>query len=306
MKKLLLKILFFLFPLLSVCIFVEYMLQNIPNDYKIKAENLKLPSDYKILCLGESHAFSGINPAYFSLKGFNGSHFSQTLNYDYEILNKFQNNLNQLKYILIPISYASFTNRIENQWETKNYYLYYHIYKHNNPCYYTEIFSLPFEINFGRLISYYYNNESPITTDNLGYSIIYKSNPGVDFIETAKNSASIQTANNYNNWNKNNISLQYIINLCKKRNITVILFTPPAHKYYRDNLNALQLKRTLSKANKYHQTYTNVYYFNFLSDPDFTEDDFFDADHFNSNGAKKLTKKINNIINRIETYHSYP
>lgn len=283
------------------------MLQNMPNDYKIKANTyIKNARNYEILCLGESHAFSGINPAYFDLKGFNGSHFSQTLNYDFEILNKYENNLNKLKYVLIPISYASFTNRLENQWETKNYSLYYDIYKINDIRYYTELFSLPFNVNFERLLSYYQRNELPITTDSLGYSTIYISNPGVDFLETAKKSVSVQTAHNYNNWSKNNYSLQKIITLCKNKNISVILFTPPGHQYYRDNLDSVQITRTISNARKFQEKNKNVYYINLLSDSSFSDNDFFDADHFNSNGAKKLTKTINNIITHIETYHSYP
>jgi hypothetical protein len=40
----------------------------------------------------------------------------------------------------------------------------------------------------------------------------------------------------------------------------------------------------------------NVYYYNFINDNDFLENDFFDADHLNELGAMKFTKKIDDVI----------
>lgn len=301
MKKLILKTALFTAPILIICLIAEYLLRNIPNDYKVKEKSYSEHAEnLEILCLGESHAFSGINPKYFDYKGFNGSHFAQTLNYDVEILNKYENKLTKLKFILLPISYASFTKSLKNQWEVKNYFLYYGIQKLHDIRYYTETFSLPLETNFSRLFSYYFKHESPVTTDNLGYSSAYKYNPDVDLLETGKKSAEVQTALNYNNWKENNEYLQKIIDFCTKKNISLILFTPPGHKHYRENLDALQLDRTIKTAEKFQAKNENVYYINMLEDTTFTENDFFDADHFNANGAKKLTKKINTLVTMIK------
>ena len=45
------------------------------------------------------------------------------------------------------------------------------------------------------------------------------------------------------------------------------------------------------------EQYGNVRYINLLKSPLFETDDFRDADHLCDNGAKKLTKLINNTIN---------
>lgn len=302
MGKLILKICLFAIPVLLICLSAEYLLRSIPNDYKIKAKKYSQHAgNFEVLCLGESHAFSGINPKYLNLESFNGSHFAQTLNYDLEILNKYESKTKKLKFLLLPISYASFTSRLENQWEVKNYFLYYGIQKFHNIRYYTETLSLPLETNFNRIFSYYFRHESPVTTDNLGYSSIYLSNPEVDLPKTGKKSATVQTAVNYNNWNKNIESLQKIIEFCDKNNIFLILFTPPGHKHYRKNLDAVQLERTIAAAEKFQKKNNAVYYINMLKDSSFTDDDFFDADHFNARGAIKLTKKINTIIDSIGT-----
>jgi hypothetical protein len=46
----------------------------------------------------------------------------------------------------------------------------------------------------------------------------------------------------------------------------------------------------------------NVYYYNFLDDNDFVEDDFFDADHLNELGAMKFTKKVDSAIKNEITF----
>ncbi len=302
MRKLLIKITFFTIPILLTSIAIEAMLRKIPNDYKTKVQQYeKHAGDFEVLCLGESHAYSGFNPEYMQIRGFNGSHFAQTLNYDLEILKKFEYNLQNLKYLLLPISYGSFTNRLENRWEVKNYSLYYKIKQKHNIRYYTEILSLPLDISIDKLTSYYIMHESPIMTDSQGYSTLYcNPNPEKNLVESGKKMASVQTAKDYSNWDKNKYSLDEIIKLCKKRGVTVILFTPPAHNYYRMHLDSTQLNKTILLAESFAQKNRNVFYLNFLKDISFQEDDFHDADHFSSNGAKKLTNKLNSFIENLE------
>ena len=40
----------------------------------------------------------------------------------------------------------------------------------------------------------------------------------------------------------------------------------------------------------------NLTVIDFYEDTDFEDDDFYDWDHLNENGARKLTKKLNNIL----------
>jgi len=51
-------------------------------------------------------------------------------------------------------------------------------------------------------------------------------------------------------------------------------------------------------AEKMSETYKNCIYVNLLDDPDFIKDDFHSADHLNEAGAKKLSLKLNEIINK--------
>ena len=65
----------------------ELLLRNIPNDYSFKKNYLNTKSNsIEVLFLGSSHIYYGINPEYISRNSFNGSHISQSLNFDLEIL----------------------------------------------------------------------------------------------------------------------------------------------------------------------------------------------------------------------------
>jgi len=302
MKKLFIKIILFSLPILALSIVVEHILRKIPNDFQSKAEQYeKHAGDFKVLCLGESHAYSGIDPRYLDRRGFNGSHFSQTLNYDLEILKKYASDLKNLEYLLLPVSYGSFTSRLENQWEVKNYTLYYNIRGNHNIRYNTELLSLPLESSKEKLISYYMDHIEMTKTDSLGYSTYYnKENPDKNLVELGKKMAVAQTGKNFDNVSKNVKSLEEIIKLCGRKNITLILFTTPGHKEYRKHLDSRQLNTMLTLSKSFARKNRNVHYLNLLEDSSFIAADFYDADHFSSAGAKKLTAKLNRFINEID------
>ena len=87
----------FILPLIIIVLSFEILLDKIPNDYRYKKEYLDQNSDrIKVLFLGSSHVYFGINPTYISLNSFNASYYSQSLDYDFEILKKYSNNWSQL------------------------------------------------------------------------------------------------------------------------------------------------------------------------------------------------------------------
>jgi predicted metallo-beta-lactamase superfamily hydrolase len=99
--------------------------------------------------------------------------------------------------------------------------------------------------------------------------------------------------------------LESIIQLAKKNKAVVIFFTPPAYYTYRENLNSDQLEKSIKAISKIAKEYNNTFYINYMYDKKFVKSDFYDADHLNEIGAKKLTKLLNNLINNIEKYGLY-
>ena len=98
MKTFLKKTIFFLLPLVIFIISMEPLLRNIPNDYNYK-KNYLMNNSNKIskLFLGSSHTYNGINPDFISGNAFNGSHISQSIDLDYEIIKKYKNNWEEIE-----------------------------------------------------------------------------------------------------------------------------------------------------------------------------------------------------------------
>jgi hypothetical protein len=306
MKKFIIKTIFISLPILFSVLFMEILLRNIPNDYEFKKEYLdKNASEIETMILGSSHSFYGFNPVYFTTKTFNASHISQSLNYDFEIIKKYQSGLKQLKTIVLPISYFTLFGKLEagsESWRVKNYILYYGLETSNSYTDYSEVISNKIYVNLKRIGSYYIKGNSAISCTSLGWGTNYKSKNARDLIETGK-TAALRHSKDINDIKYKNIlrdneqTLNSIIAWCKNRNIRIVLLTPPAFKSYRQNLNKTQLNVTIGIAKKTDLDNNNCVYLNLLNDTSFVAKDFYDADHLSEIGAEKLSKLINEKIN---------
>ena len=114
----------------------EFLLRKIPNDYNYKANYLsKNGADIETLILGSSHTFYGLNPNYFSTKTFNAGHSSQSLDLDYLVFKKYYKKMNNLKNVIIPISYFSYPftlNEGKSLDKITNYNIYYNVNTSND------------------------------------------------------------------------------------------------------------------------------------------------------------------------------
>ena len=307
MKRFIIKIILLAFPILFSELVMVILLRNIPNDYEFKKEYLdNNAAEIETMILGSSHSFYGFNPVYFTTKTFNASHISQSLNYDFQIIKKYQTELKQLKTIVLPISYFTFFWKLEGSpesWRVKNYKIYYGLEAFNSYTNNSEVLSN--RINLKRLYSYYINGISGIYCTSLGWGKNYKSKNARDLLETGKTTALKHTKDLFDIKYKNTLrdnkkTLNSIITWCNNRNIRIVLLTPPAFKSYRENLNKTQLNLTIETAKKIDLDNNNCIYLNLLNDSRFVAKDFYDADHLSEIGAEKLSKLINEKINNLK------
>lgn len=56
---------------------------------------------------------------------------------------------------------------------------------------------------------------------------------------------------------------------------------------------------TFSVLNRIIKEHKHVTYKNYMNDTTFLKNDFYNADHLNKDGAKKLSLKLNSLINKI-------
>ena len=163
----------------------------------------------------------------------------------------------------------------------------------------SEVLSINLGDNLSRIYSYYLASDFILDCSETGWGNSFTAEKSLDLNITGIISSKRHTIDNLSLLKENHATLKKIIELCKRRNINVLLFTPPAYKSYRENLNQNQLERTKKNAVEVADSFENCYYFNFIENSGFTENDFYDADHLNNLGAEKLSKKLNNIITNL-------
>ncbi|CAM4413244.1 hypothetical protein [Flavobacterium terrigena] len=298
MKKFLIHLSKIIFPILFFFLVLEIAIRKIPNDYQLKKEYLdKNATKINTLILGSSHTFYGLNPEYFSTKTFNAAYVSQSLDLDYEILNAYQSKFKNLKTVIIPISYFSLFETLETdveKWRIKNYVMYYGF---KNKYQFTDNFeSLNNHItqNVKKAVKYYVLDKSFITASNLGWGTNFNSENKKTF--EGAFTAKKHTAKNFNLYSENLKNLEKIIALSKKNNINIVFITTPTHKSYYQDLNKIQLEKTTKTISNLVKNNSNCKYFNLLKSDKFTSEDFYDADHLNEIGAKRLSLLLDKLI----------
>ncbi|MGV0937440.1 hypothetical protein [Empedobacter falsenii] len=306
------KLLRFIIPLFIIVtiIGIEQTLRKIPNDYKYKADYLKENGkQIETLILGSSHTFTGLNPKLFKNKTFNAAHSAQSLDLDYKIFEQNRKYLPNLKTIIIPISYFSFTKQLNdfNQKKLKYYSIYWNIDINNNDLNLNyEFFSEPIEVNYNRIKDYWIEDKNNFTIDTNGY-IKKRYEPSWNDSIYAKKTFERHRANLNSNQIQRIIKTHYhdleqIIKQAKSNNIKVVLLATPTTNLYKNYViktpQYFNLKNNINRLSKY----DNVIFIDyFINNENFTKKDFKNSDHLNAKGADKLTFKVDSIMNKTFT-----
>jgi len=311
MKRFILKTLLLLLPIAILAASMEYLLQHIPKDYIYKKNYLdKHSGEIQILILGASDAYYGINPDYFSQNTFNACHVSQSLDLDYEIFKKYQNNFTDLKVIIISVSYSTLWGQLKGSpesWRLKNYALYYGINTKSLGDY-SELLNVKLRMNFQRLYDYYFKKKNEIHWSELGWGTAYKSENTGDLDESGKERALSHYIDDIHSKEKTKIFkenmeiLNSFAEFCNRKNGELILLTIPTYHTYSENLNKEQLNTMVNTLNDFVEKHNNCRYINWLENPDFAAKDFYDANHLDEAGADKLSKKLVLYIDSLEIF----
>lgn len=312
MRRFICKVLFFFVPIVVIAIIMEVLLRNIPNDYSSKKKYLdQYSSEIETLILGNSHAHSGLNPEFFTNNTFNAGYVSQSLDIDYAIFQKYLPQLDNLKTVIIPISYSSLwavLAETSEAWRIKNYNIYYHLKTSRALKHQTELFSSHFILNVSRLYSYYVEKKPSIYSTPLGYGINYKSENPQDLTATGESAAKRHAVKDLQSermkaFFQNNMNiLEAILSDCRQRNIKVLLITIPAYRSYTENLPAEPLEKTITTMQHLTNIHDHCCYMNLIEDDRFENMHFFDADHLNEIGARKLSLIVDEIIRSPTLY----
>lgn len=289
-----------------MAVVMEYLLREIPNDYRYKQNYLSNnAASIETLILGNSHAYYGVDPVYFNHKAFNAAHVSQSLDLDLEMFEKHMDGLHNLKHIILPVSYFSLFEQLKSSdesWRYKNYVLYADFPGRFLLTDYSELFTFLFRTNLYRITDHYVKGKSFITSSKEGWGTGFLSQNAFDLEKSAVKKASKHTLENINTpeiqhlFSLNLNALKKLLTICQERNIELILFTAPVSKAYFQRLNNEQLNTTINALELLSNASNNCRYLNLLQHESFSDSDFFDADHLSEIGAKKLSQLLNDEL----------
>ncbi len=300
MKRFIFYTILFFSPIILLGIFAEILLRKIPNDYSYKKTYLDSNSkNINVLILGSSHAFYGLDPRYFKFNCFNASNVSQSLEYDYAILKKYNSTLSNLKYIILPLDefslYFDLKKSIE-PWRVKNYEIYYDIHLSNSITDKAEILSNDFNVNGKRLYKFYVKDKTDVNCSRLGWGENYNSSYAQNLVSSGKTAAKRHHILTNEHIAHNILILTDLIKLAQAKKIKIIIYTSPAYKTYVRYADKNQLNTTSSIIKQFSKKYSNIYYHNWFTDQSFLATDFYDGDHLNEIGAKKFSIKLDSVI----------
>ncbi len=303
MKKFSKQVCVFIVPLIVLGAILELSLRQIPNDYEFKNSQLDLQKEsVKTLMIGSSHIMYGLNSDYFEENSYNLGHVSQTIDMDYYLLEKYIKILPKLKTVVMRLSYTTLHEQLKTgpeAWRLKNYNLYYGLNFSNALKYKSEILSVKLKNNLSRLKDYYFNNEKMITVEQSGWAYFDQDQADIPIHLLGFDAAKRHTIKDDALVSENLEFLNKIVKLCNKEGVKVLLVTLPAHQSYIDNLEQHQLDIVTSAGKRMNETYDNCDYLNLLNDDNFKDEDFYDADHLNRDGAKKLSILVDGIISTL-------
>lgn len=309
--KFIFKLVLLLLPVLLFLFYVESQLAHVAISYKQKRHELEHQIDkIEVLVLGSSNAYFGVNPHYFSYKGFNLAYRAQWPYYDLRLVEKYIDRMPNLKLVIFSVNYFTFGTQlvdIADNWRIYFYAQYYKILPHKkglflglyhplDPRNYSKI------ALFGeRARDYFLHGTTDLSQGEAAEDQTGWFNAGTQPCDlTKKIGESASNAHNLSidvmHFNENLHYMSLLVNLLRAKNIEFVLVELPEMHCYTDGLDPAKyglMEKKLSEFAKKHQ----IKYLNYTHAARFGVNEFTDMpDHLNALGAKKISKIIDQDI----------
>lgn len=294
MKKFLLKSLAFSLPLLLILFLIEKGLATIENSYTQQKKCIdQNVSSVELLVFGSSESKYDILPSILNKNSCSLANSNQDLYFDKELLFKYKDKTPRLKMIILPISYFSLEynlNNSEEYWRKFFYYRYFGIKSPENNL---------ADIRNYSLIALY-------TPENaIGYILKgFKINLAVENMKGNIPFGGKENAQRHSGYMRDSlfdINTQYlntIVDILKKRGVTVVLVTLPVSSEYSKYIDGLKYKRMLAEVEKI-SAVKGVLYLNYFQDDRFSLEDFIDgADHLTKQASERFSQMLKLDINK--------
>jgi hypothetical protein len=293
------RFLLFIIPLAFLLVFLEFSIRKIPSSYVIKKQYFEKTVDsIEALVLGNSHMLHGVNPDYFSVKGFNLASGFQNYFYDKALTLPYLNRLKKLKIVFISADYISFYYRIKDvaDWIDYGYYRAWNVKDSGLSIWDSRNYSTFMLYTPSKSLDYVLKGDKKALAKNLKPNGFNPEDSAANEVNVTETSG--KTRANYHTkiikFSRQEESLNHLESLItelQKRNIRVVLLAPPVYTTYSKHCDTAIINRTNTIISSVVSKY-KCQYRDYSTDQRFVQTDFHDNDHLNYSGAAKFTRML--------------
>ncbi len=299
----------FFIPVVIAYIVLEFLVLNIPINYKVIGNYFNTNSNkIEVMALGSSQMKCGFNPAISEKSAINFASTSQHHNEDFHILKGTQERVPKLKYVIVEVSYnhLELPHHPTDYWKNTVYLKYYNVNAFERSTYFKDKLVYISNPRFysNKLMDYYFYktdksqlNEFGFDTNN--YEGAFKK---LNYNESkiASHKFKIIKSEDAAIFKRNTAYLFEMMDYSKAENLKVIVCTLPLYKTYLKDRNPNIVRRRDSVLSIIKQKYSNVILLDEEADTlNFTEKDFLNENHLNPDGGKKFTALVNRAIESL-------
>lgn len=300
MERFLKSILFGSVSFLVLALAVEFYQAKVVNVYTYKSKYMENNShDIKTLLLGNSLMENSINPHLLGDSVFDLAISGRWIYYDYKLLERYISEMGNLRHVVFGMGYAfPFQGsyhfpEADKSWSNRyKYYYEKHMnIRYDRPPYYYWFGILNGHVNITSLRDGYefldidpngYIGYQPIIGQaGMEWKILHNIDPNV-----IHNPHADEQIGEYKGY------LKEMARLCKQHKVRFIVFTPPCHDSYIENVRQEGIDILHGMIDEIRVEYP-IDYVDYLQDEDFRADSlFFDCSHLNSIGADMFALRV--------------
>ncbi|WP_244834818.1 DUF1574 domain-containing protein [Clostridium sp. BJN0001] len=273
---------------------------SIWNDicYRMKTIENMNKDELNLIITGISYAQKGIKTDKLRKKSFSLACFSQDLFYDYTqvkwIINNLSDNIQNLKYVIIGLSYYSFEYDMSLSSQKYRTLLYYDAIKESHHLKNTDYLLEGMNIT-KKIAKNIFSYDKDGRLDKIDF-MFTKKRIYLLSDEKGKEQAERDCNKNYPETVKENTKIfKDYLTLLKDNNIKPIVVVFPVSKYYSKYFSRRVKNEFENILNEVRKDY-DFQLIDYFDSDEFTDDDFYDVSHLNNDGALKFTEILNNII----------
>ncbi len=255
------------------------------------------------LILGSSHSQNGINPEFLKAKSCNLAFGGQPIAIDYFLLEKYMDQMINLKTVLLEVSPHRFYNELNpNDWNGHVYSILYDIdykvegYSVKNYSFVladVKYFSTIFVDNFNPKIPKQKLNKFGFMTNDFRDRFSKLKNDSLKIENSFKMNNKF---NNQLNFKTNTIFVNKIIEKCQKNSVKIIFIETPLYRTYNSKIPMIIKMQHQDLLSNFTNRF-GIPHYDFSNSERFHLKDFKNDNHLNPDGAKKFTIIVASLLN---------